>query len=502
MTLRLYNTLTNQKELFEPLAPPRVGMYVCGPTVYRESHIGHAVGPVIFDAFKKYLTYKGYQVTWVVNITDVDDKILNEAKALGIEPGELAKEVAAGYFEAMERLGVTGVDHYPLATEHIEDMIELIAQLEAKGAAYAVEGDVYFDVAKYADYGQLSNRRVEEQQGGTRSLSGGGKRHPADFALWKGVEDRAALAWESPWGRGRPGWHIECSVMSIKYLGETFDIHGGGGDLVFPHHENERAQAEAVTGKTFARYWLHNGLTRVRTKTSGGDWKIEKMSKSLGNVKPLAELLEEYDPAVIRFFLLSTHYRRPLDFSTEAIEAVQKGMMNIYRLLEGVSRLTGEDVYHTGCSLGGLSKGAQDEADHTFIATVTGAQLRYLEALDDDFNTAAALAVLQELCTTINRYVDQKRLESQGHQECQRLVLEGSRLVAGLGQIIGLLEKPLAEPETNKLADQLMALLIELRQQARKDKNFGLSDTIRDRLKELNVVLEDQAQGTIWRIDQ
>ena len=502
MTLKLYNTLTNQKELFEPLDPPRVGMYVCGPTVYRESHIGHAVGPVIFDALKKYLTYKGYQVTWVMNITDVDDKILNEAKSLSIEPEKLAQQVAAGYFQAMEKLGVTSVDYYPRATEHIDDMIALVKRLEEKEAAYAVNGDVYFDVAQCSDYGKLSNRRTEEQRDGSRQLAGAGKRHPADFALWKAVNNPDELAWDSPWGRGRPGWHIECSVMSIKYLGDTFDIHGGGGDLVFPHHENERAQAETATGKPFARYWLHNGLTRVKTKTTGGDWKIEKMSKSLGNIKPLAELLQEYPPAVIRFFLLSTHYRRPLDFSDEAIQAVQKGMMNICRLLERVARLTEQDVYHTPCTLGRLSKLAQDDADRTFVETITTAQLRYLEALDDDFNTAHALAVLQEVCTAVNRYIDQKRLETQGHQNSQSLILEGTRLVTSLAQIIGLLEEPLAGPDTDNLTHRLIDLLIDLRQQARQEKNFALRDAIRDRLKQLNVVLEDQPQGTLWRLEQ
>jgi len=501
MALRIYNTLTNEKELFEPLEPGKVGIYVCGPTVYKESHIGHAVGPVIFDAFKKYLTYKGYDVKLVINITDVDDKIINEAAELGISTEELAEKIGVAYFEAMEKLGVNSIDHYPRATEHIGDIIHLIQQLGERDAAYAVEGDVYFDIAKCKDYGKLSNRQSDDQLEASRELSGSGKRNPGDFALWKSAKDAEEVGWDSPWGRGRPGWHIECSAMSMKYLGENFDIHGGGIDLLFPHHENEIAQSETATRKPFAKYWMHNDLTRVKTKATGGEWKAEKMSKSLGNIKPLSELLAEFPPEVIRFFLLSTHYRRPIDFSDEAIEAVQKGMMNLYRLLERAERLTGEEVYNTACSIERLKEQATTVADQEFIEMVTQAKLRYLEALDDDFNTAAGMAVLFDLCTGINRYIDQQRQEIQARSEVKDLVREGARMLTSLGQALGLLAGPLETQETgDAMTEQLMELLIELRAEAREQKNFALSDAIRDKLKAIGMTLEDHPdKTTTWR---
>ncbi|KPK74905.1 MAG: hypothetical protein AMJ79_12875 [Phycisphaerae bacterium SM23_30] len=500
MSLRLYNTLTNQKELFEPVQPGKVGIYVCGPTVYKESHIGHAVGPVIFDAFKKYLTYKGFQVKLIINITDVDDKIINEARLLGVDTGQLARQVTGSYFEAMDRLNVNSVDHYPRATEHIDDIINLIQRLGERHAAYAVEGDVYFDITKAKDYGKLSNRRSEEQFDSSRELAGKTKRNPGDFALWKAVAEDDPVGWDSPWGRGRPGWHIECSVMSMKYLGETFDIHGGGMDLIFPHHENEIAQAETATGIPFAKYWMHNGLTRVRTKLAGGELKQEKMSKSLGNVKTLGELFKAYSPVCVRFFLLSTHYRRPLDFSDEALEAVRKGMMHIYRLFERVKRLTDQDIFQTPCSIERMGQLARDDEDKRLQELLTRTQLRYLEALDDDFNTAQALAQLHELCGETNRYIEQQKLEVRTQQPKQHLALEAARMLCSLGKVLGLLERPLhAAPPEEGLTGPLMELLIELRNSARQDKNYPLADDIRDRLKKLNVTLEDRPDGaTTW----
>lgn len=501
MALRLYNTLTNKKELFEPLEPGKVGIYLCGPTVYKESHIGHAVGPVIFDALKKYLTYKGFQVILVMNITDVDDKIINEAKIRGVSTAELAQKVTAHYFAHIEKLGVNSVDHCPRATEHIDDIINIIQRLGARDAAYVADGDVYFDTSKCPDYGKLSHRRSEEQLEGSRELTGSGKRHPADFALWKAVRDEAEIGWDSPWGRGRPGWHIECSAMSMKYLGETFDIHGGGEDLKFPHHENEIAQSETATGKSFARFWMHNGLTRMRTKMAGGQWKDEKMSKSLGNIKQLDDVLAQYPGAVIRFFLLSTHYRRPIDFSDEAIQAVQKGMTSIYRLLERVERITEENVFNQSCSTSRLDECVQSESDHAFKDAVTEAQLRFLEALDDDFNTAGALAVLHELCTEINRFIDRQKLEIQATQQYKILILEAARMLTSLAQILGAFEGPLEITTTGDgLTEKLMELLIELRLEARQQKNFALADAIRDKLKKINITLEDRPdQSTTWR---
>ena len=503
MALHLYNTLTHKKELFESVEPGKASIYLCGPTVYKESHIGHAVGPVIFDALKKYLTYKGFKVKLVINITDVDDKIINESNQLGISMDDLARQVSAAYFEALEQLGVNSVDNFPRATEHIDDIINLIQQLGERDAAYVVESDVYFDISKCLDYGKLSNRRSEEQLEQSRELSGSGKRHSGDFALWKAAREDE-IGWDSPWGRGRPGWHIECSVMSMKYLGKTFDIHGGGIDLMFPHHENEIAQSETATGKPFARFWMHNGLTRIRTKLSGGELKNEKMSKSLGNIKPIKELITKYSGPCLRFFLLSTHYRRPIDFSDDAIRAVCKGMLNIYRLLERVIRLTGQqDVYGPDCSSDQMNKFAQSDTDRELIDNVNQSQLRYLEALDDDFNTAGAIAVLFDLCGAINRYIDSQHLETQPQPQHRALILEAGRMVTSLGRVLGLLEAPLeSAPDSDELTGKLMELLIELRKQARQEKNFSLADSIRDQLSKINITLEDRPDGsTTWNRD-
>jgi cysteinyl-tRNA synthetase len=310
MAIKVYNTLTREKEEFVPVQEGRVGIYLCGPTVYKPSHIGHAVGPVIFDAIRRWLEFRGYKVDMAVNITDVDDKIIAEANQQGKTMTQVAEAVAADYFRAMERLNVRKPTFIPKATEHIPEILSLISRLIDKNVAYVAGHDVYFDVTRFSGYGKLSNRSTEEQEAGTRELkSAEEKRHSWDFALWKGAKP-GEPAWESPWGPGRPGWHIECSAMSMKYLGETFDIHGGGMDLIFPHHENEIAQTEAATGKPFVKYWLHNGLTRVNTK---------KMSKSLGNIRLISDLLDQHSGETIRFFILSTHYRRPIDFSDEEI---------------------------------------------------------------------------------------------------------------------------------------------------------------------------------------
>jgi len=502
MSLRLYNTLTRQKEIFEPVTPGKVGIYLCGPTVYKDSHIGHAVGPVIFDALKRYLTYKGYKVTLIINITDVDDKLIIEAASRGITVKELAEEVSAGYFESMKALGVTSVDIYPRATEHIGDIINIIQKLGENNAAYVADGDVYFDISKCKDYGKLSNRSSEDQLQGSRELAGSGKRNAGDFALWKKAgEDE--IGWDSPWGKGRPGWHIECSAMSMKYLGETFDIHGGGLDLIFPHHENEIAQSETATCKCFAKYWMHNGLTRVKTKASSGQWKSEKMSKSLGNIKPLREMLSEYPAQYTRFFLLSTHYRRPIDFSEDSMAAVQKGVKNLYRLLERIERIGGGDLYAADCDARQMSELARNEADKELVETVLQSRLRYLEMLDDDFNTAGAIAVLHELCNTINRYIDKQQLEIKKSDYIKQLILESGRMLTSLGQILGLLQEPLAKEDAgdNELAGQLMELLLELRGQARADKNFALSDAIRDKLAKLNITIEDRPDGAKWSVN-
>ena len=501
MAFRIYNTVSKQKELFEPVNPGKVGIYVCGPTVYKDSHIGHAVGPVIFDALKKYLVYKGYDVTFVINITDVDDKIIIESKERNMSVEDLAKEVSASYFEAMNRLGVDSVDQYPRATDHIENMFEVIQKLMDKDAAYAVDGDVWFDVSKSKDYGKLSHRKFEDQMTGTRDLAGSTKRNPGDFALWKSA-DESEVGWQSPWGYGRPGWHIECSAMSMKILGETFDIHGGGMDLVFPHHENEIAQSETATGCQSVKYWMHNGLTRIKTKSASGEWQDEKMSKSLGNVKTLKELFEQYPPQLIRFFLLSTHYRRPIDFSDESLEAVRKGLNNLLRTIERIERVSKLPVYGEKCDLAKLEDLAADN-DADIVKDAGETQLKYLEALDDDFNTAGAISTLFQYCTSLNRYIDQNELEARCSDSGREVLAELGRMISGLGSVIGVLTGPLAESGSgnDELVNQLMDVFIELRADARKDKNWALADAIRDKLKALDITIEDRPDGAIWTIN-
>ncbi len=335
MALRVYNTLTREKTEFTPVEAGRVGMYVCGPTVYKPSHIGHMVGPVIFDAVKRYLTYLGYQVTFVVNITDVDDKLIVRAKELGTTVKELAERMTADYLDCLKKLNVTGIDLMPRATEHIAEMIEIMRGLIETGHAYASQGDVYFDVSKDADYGKLCRRDPEQMEAGARIEVSDRKRNPGDFALWKGAKP-GEPAWDSPWGRGRPGWHIECSAMSMKYLGKTLDIHGGGLDLQFPHHENELAQSESYTGQTFARYWMHNGLLKMGTA---------KMAGSVGNVVNVVDLLKKFHPETVRFLLLSTHYRSPIEYSEERLQEVERSLKTFYRFFERYERVTGASFH-------------------------------------------------------------------------------------------------------------------------------------------------------------
>ena len=338
MPLRVYSTLTRTKEPFEPVAPPRVGMYLCGPTVYKSPHVGHMVGPVIFDAVKRFLTFRGYDVTWVVNITDVEDKLIEAAAKRGEPVDVIARHYEAEYKACLADLGVDGIDRFPRASEHIGDIVSLCQTLIARGHAYAGEGSVYFAVRSDDDYGKLSGRKVEQQESGTRDVESAGKRDPADFALWKAAKP-GEPSWPSPWGDGRPGWHVECSAMAMKLLGDTVDIHGGGMDLMFPHHENELAQSESATGKPFARVWMHNGLTRLKTKAASGEWRDEKMSGSVGNVVSARDLLDRHGPDLLRYLILSTHYRSPIDFSDAAVQSATKGLASFSRLFERVTRL-------------------------------------------------------------------------------------------------------------------------------------------------------------------
>jgi cysteinyl-tRNA synthetase len=501
MSLRVYNTLTKQKELFEPVRPGKVGMYLCGPTVYKSPHIGHMVGPIIFDAVKRYLKFKGFDVTWIVNITDVDDKLIDAATKQNTTMKDLAERHTKEYFECLGMLGIDSIDKFPKASEHMAEIISICESLIKDGYAYAVEGNVWFDVAKDADYGKLSHRQVEQQEAGTRTLEGSGKRSPADFALWKAAKP-GEPSWESPWGPGRPGWHIECSAMSMKYLGPTFDIHGGGMDLTFPHHENELAQSESATGQTFARFWMHNGITKVKTKAAGGEWKSEDMHETAGNAIRVRGLIEQHGHELIRYLLLTTHYRRPIDLSQEVFESSKKGLSVFQRLFERIQRLTGQSLPESGPDMD-ASASAILETDHAWFArSVLGLKMKFLEMMDDDFNTAGAIAVLHELAGECNALIEKAELEKNKQADLLGYVAAGAQTLRNLGGVLGLFRSrpvPASASQQDNTADKVMGLLIRLRNEARASKNFALADSIRTGLTEIGITLEDRPDGTLWR---
>ena len=501
MSLRIYNTLTKQKELFEPVRPGKVGIYLCGPTVYKSPHIGHMVGPVIFDAVKRYLKFKGFDVTWVVNITDVDDKLIDAAAKQGATVTALAERHTKEYFECLALLGVDTIDQFPRASDHVPEIVGLCQALVDKGFAYASDGNVWFDVTRDPDYGKLSHRNVEEQESGSRNLEGSGKRNPADFALWKSAKP-GEPAWDSPWGRGRPGWHIECSAMSMKYLGTTFDIHGGGMDLMFPHHENELAQSESATGQTFVKYWMHNGLTKVRTKAQGGAWKSEDMHESAGNAVRVGALIEQHGPELIRYLLLSSHYRRPIDFSPDVLESSKKGLNVFHRLFERIERLTGKPTAENSPDMDSVSGAMLDTEYSSFAREVLGLKMKFLEMMDDDFNTAGAIGVLHEAAGAVNSFIEQHEVERKKQPEMVAYVAAAAQTLRRLGAVLGLfLARPAAQTTASQdnLLDRIMGLMIRLRSDARDSKNFALADQIRQGLAEVGVTLEDRPDGTLWR---
>ncbi|WP_435011057.1 cysteine--tRNA ligase [Tundrisphaera lichenicola] len=493
MPLRLYNTLTQTKEPFRTVEPGKVGMYVCGPTVYSNSHVGHMVGPVIFDTIKRYLVYLGFDVTWVVNITDVDDKLIIQAQKDGTSVKELAERVTEDYLACLKALGVDGIDHMPRATEHIAEIVAMTQGLIDKGFAYPSEGDVYFDVTKAPEYGKLSHRDPEALQAGARIEPTAIKRHPGDFALWKGSKP-GEPAWESPWGPGRPGWHIECSAMSMKLLGEHFDIHGGGLDLVFPHHENEVVQSECFSGKTFATYWLHNGLL-----TKAG----KKISKSdPGTVILMSDLLRDHDPDTLRCLFLSSHYRRPIDYGPGRLEELEKSLQAFYSLFDRFERLTNTSYYALQAPTR-RDREAPASGEVPVLAEFSEHRDRFLEAMDDDFNTGGALGELFELVRALNRFADAQKLEPGSDRNSLEVFRAGIVILKELSQILGLFRVPRAraEPAQDKLTGPLLDFLVSLRTRVRKEKNFGLADEIRKKLAELGVTLEDRPDGTSWKID-
>lgn len=492
MPLRVYNTLSGEKEIFVPLLPGKAGMYVCGVTVYDYCHIGHARANVVFDIIFRYLKYAGYDVTYVRNYTDIDDKIINRANQEGCDYRTIADRYIQAFDEDMARLGLAKPTVEPKATDHIGGIIAIIEALVAKGHAYASDGDVYFAVETFPDYLKLSGRNLEEMQAGARVEVGDKKRNPMDFALWKGSKPGEPW-WESPWGQGRPGWHIECSAMSMEFLGKTFDFHGGGKDLIFPHHENEIAQSEAANGCSFVRYWLHNGFVNINS---------EKMSKSLGNFFTIREVLDKFDPETLRFFILSAHYRSPIDFSDQNLDEARTGLERIYSCLKAIDEVL--NSVPTSAELPALETlspvGLElQEKLEQFIP-------RFVEAMDDDFNTAQALGVLFETVRASNRFLaESKELTAVALS----LIARVRHLFDEAGAVLGLFAtKPSAWLEGIKSAkagqiditpDEIERLIVE-RAEARAAKNFKRGDEIRDLLLDKGIQLLDSAQGTTWNV--
>ncbi len=463
MSLKIYNTLTRKKEVFETIEPNKVRMYVCGPTVYADAHLGHAMSALVFDIVRRYLEYRDYEVRYVMNFTDVDDKIINKANDMGVDPHELAQKYIDSYKRNLEGLNIKPATVHPRATEDMPQIIEMIQALIDKDAAYEVNGDVYYSVESDDDYGKLSGRSLETMNAGSRIQVDERKDHPMDFALWKSAKP-GEPAWESPWGMGRPGWHIECSAMNMTHLGEQIDIHGGGNDLIFPHHENEIAQTESVTGKTFSRYWMHNGMLGL---------KDEKMSKSIGNMVTIDEFLSEHPGDVMRLWVLNGSYRSPLTYSDSVIEQTTQG----YKRLLSAKKP----------ALPG-AKGLDETAEAAALENAEAARAAFIEAMDDDFNTASAIASVFELGKQIN----QTRADGANDAQLEKLQAIFVELTSTLG--LRLSEEQTADSN----ADAFIDLLVAVRRDLRTEKNWAMSDKIRDELKELGVILEDSKEGTTW----
>jgi len=495
MALTIYNSLSRTKELFVPLKKKFVRMYVCGMTVYSDAHIGHARTYVAFDVIRRYLEYKGFTVTYVQNITDVDDKIIAAANKEGVDPLAYAQRFTKRCLEDLDSLGVRRADLYPKASETIPDMIEMIQQLIAKQYGYVADGDVYFSVEKYQKYGQLSGQNIAEMKSGARIEPGEQKQSPLDFALWKHAKP-GEPTWDSPWGPGRPGWHIECSAMSNKLLGVPFDIHGGGMDLRFPHHENEIAQAEAATGKQFAKYWMHIGLLTINS---------EKMSKSLGNIINVRDLLQTWDAEVLRMFFAQAHYRSPPDFSEKALTDIEKGLVRLYRLKERLEE-------HAANQEPSPSKLSNDEKHYK--ETIKEFQDSFEDAMDDDFNTPKAFASLFEFVNASNRFFEQTTKPSP--ELCRHalevylktgavLTLFQPKTKAPQQQDPVLIQKlqQLLQPYTKggnpTTAEELLHHLLDAREEARKRKDWGTADAIRKGLEALGFEIQDTARGPVWR---
>ncbi len=469
MTMKVFNTLTRQKEEFKPLVAGKVSMYVCGPTVYNYIHIGNARSVIAFDTIRRYFEYRGYDVKYVSNFTDVDDKMINEARKEHTTVGELADCYIKAFMEDTEALNIEPATLHPRATHEIQEIIDFVQDLIDKGFAYEVDGDVYYRAKKFPNYGQLSDQNIAElEEGASEHINEeeqNKKEDPIDFALWKAQKEDDEIAWDSPWGKGRPGWHIECSVMSTKYLGETIDIHGGGQDLEFPHHENEIAQSEAKTGQKFVNYWMHNGFVTVGKKQ-------EKMSKSLHNFVTVHDILKQIDPQVLRFYMSSVQYRRPINYSEDGLkqaETVLKRYQNTLRNLD--ARL--EDKQDT-------------LEDSTLRDNLTQAKAEFIEVMDDDFNVQNALSVMYDLASTLNTHLQKEQVDKSALKKAKKLLLDWLEIFG-----VSFNEK---QAENN---DEIEALVAQ-RDEARKNKDWAESDRLRDELQAKGIVIEDTPQGTRW----
>ena len=476
MDLRVYNTISGKKEVFTPIEEGKVKMYACGVTVYDHCHIGHARSGIVFDTVYRYLGKKGYNVVFVKNFTDIDDKIIKKSQQEQIPWQAVGEKYIASFYEDMDALNIMRPTHEPRATQHIDDMVNLVDTLLKKGHAYVADGDVYFSVESYRGYGGLSKRPLDEMLAGARVEVGEKKKNPLDFALWKASKE-GEPSWNTPFGAGRPGWHIECSAMSTRYLGNPFDIHGGGKDLIFPHHENERAQTEAATGSTFVNYWIHNGFVNIDR---------EKMSKSIGNTLLIKDFLKEYHPEVLRLFFLTTHYRSPVDYSDRSIEDANNALHRLYYTYgRGIEVLKGKDIKPT----------VYPEADEL--------EKKFYEAMDDDFNTALALSYIFELSKNINKLIDDK------DESAAPLIAYINAAFSSLSETLGLLkDEPAAWENQEKvrclrrigLDESFVENAILERAEARKNKNYQKSDEIRNTLSEKGIALLDTPKGTEWRI--
>lgn len=463
MSIRIYNTLTQKKEVFKPIEEGKVKMYVCGPTVYNYIHIGNARPAIVFDTVRRYLEFRGYEVKYVSNFTDVDDRIIKAANENNEDVFSLADRFIRAYFEDIAALGCLKAAHHPRVTENMDIIIHFIKGLIDKDFAYESDGDVYFRTKKFQEYGKLSHQSIDDLRLGARIEVGEKKQDPLDFALWKAAKP-GEVYWESPWGKGRPGWHIECSAMAREYLGDTIDIHAGGQDLTFPHHENEIAQSESLTGKPFANYWMHNGYINIDN---------EKMSKSLGNFVLVHDIITQHDPNVLRFFMLSVHYRHPINYSEEllnnakvALERLQTSYQNLKHRLEASTNLV--------------------EDDQKWLDQIANFHNQFIEEMDDDFNTANAISVLFEVSKLANYYLMEKNTSAV-------VIREFLEIFEQFFNVLGL------ELTKDQLLDEEIEQLITKRNEARKNRDFHTADQIRDQLKEMNIVLEDTPQGTRWK---